>query len=76
MVKPLSASELEDIQYVVLVKTKEEENECIAFLYDKIKRMFERKTLEEIRAMMKEKGLVDVGKHNVGCIDTLCDAGR
>ena len=76
MVKPLSAPELEDIQYVILVKPKEKENECISFLYDKMKRMFERKTIEEIKMMIQELGLEDLGKHNVGCIDNLCDVGR
>lgn len=76
IVKPLSAPELEDIQYVILVKSKEKENECISFLYDKMKRMFERKTIEEIRIMIQELGLEDLGKHNVGCIDNLCDVGR
>ena len=76
MIKPLAAPELEDIRYAILIKSKESNNdECISFLYDKTKKVFERKTVEEIRSMMRKLGLVDV-RSNIDSIDNLCNMGR
>ncbi len=76
IVKPLATEKLENIQYVILAKLNDATMECISFLYDKSDKRFHKKTVEEIRAMIKELGLSDVGKKDVGCINNLCDSYR
>ncbi len=76
IVKPLSNEQLDNIEYVILARLTADVNECVCFLYDKTDKRFHRKSLEEIKTMINDLGLIDIGNNNVGCIDEMCDAGR
>lgn len=77
VIKPLSNTELEEIQYVLLARIKEMNYKWICLLYDKNERGFKRKTLEEVQEMMENLGLSEVGKDKTGIsIGEISNEGR